>query len=111
MALSCDCGWDDYEWYYEVEDEWRWALTDFKCYGCCSQHKANEQIRRIVSYEMDEDGNEHNYKVLGRICEECVDFYDSLIELGFCLTADFGFIREAMREYKEEYVPRPLHKG
>lgn len=103
MALSCDCGWGDYDWYFEVEDVWRIALTDFKCYGCGKYRKEGEHVRLIESYEMDEDSNDTNHKVMGRICEPCCDFYDSLIELGFCLTADYGFIKEAMQEYKEDY--------
>lgn len=111
MTLSCDCGFDDYEWYYEVEDVWRVALTDFKCYGCCEYHKAGEHVRHADRYEMDEDGNDSDHCILGRICEPCADQYDSLIELGFCLTADWGFVKNAMREYRDDYVPRELKHG
>lgn len=104
MSLSCDCGFDDYEWYYEVEDVWRAAMTDYRCYGCVTYRKAGEHVRHIESHEIDEDGNDINYTLLGRICEPCADQYDSLIELGFCLTADLGFIRDAMVDYRENYV-------
>lgn len=106
MSLSCECGWGDYDWYYEIESVWRYALTDYKCYGCCQYGKAGDIVRRLTEYEFDEDGNELPPYKYARICEKCADFYDSLIELGFCLSADYGFIREAMRDYKEEYAVR-----
>ena len=104
MGLSCDCSYDDYEWYYEIEDGERIAMTDYKCYGCSAPKKEGEHIRRVISFEINEEGDEDNYKVIGRLCEEYSGLYDSLIELGFCLTADRGFIREAMNEYRENYV-------
>ena len=109
MGLSCDCGWDDYDWYYDVEDEERYALTDFRCYGCGKHYFANSIIRRVREYEMDEDGDEI---ILGykRLCETCCDLYDSLTELGFCMSADQGFIKEAHQEYISEYVPRKFDK-
>ena len=108
MGLSCDCGYGDYDWYYEIEDVERIACTDFKCYGCRTPKKDGEHVRLIWSFEIDEEGDESNYKVIGRICEECSGLYDSLKELGFCMTADWGFIRDAMRDYREEYLPRKL---
>ena len=104
MSLSCDCGWGDYDWYFEVEDEERLAMTDYRCYGCGSQKNHGDHIRRIWSHEIDEDGEEFNYEIMGRICEECAGLYDSLLELGFCMTADVGFIKEAMNDYRENYV-------
>ena len=104
MGLSCDCGWDDYDWYFAIEEEWRWALTDFKCYGCCEYHRAGEMIRRIWNKQYDEDGEVENEHIIGRICEPCADQYDSLLELWFCMTADFGFIRDAMNDYRNDYV-------
>lgn len=112
MALSCDCGWGDYEWYYVVEDEERIAMTDFRCYGCCTQHPSGSRIRRLkeIEQEYDEaDWDEDPVEVIKgykRLCETCCDLYDSLTELGFCLTADWGFVKEAHKEYLQDYVKR-----
>jgi len=110
MSLSCECGYDDYEWFYVIEDNWRIAQTDFKCYGCCKPGKDGDKVRLLVeqSYPEEEDYENDEPVTTGykRICEECCDLYDSLIELGFCMSADWGFIRDAHEEYKHEYVRR-----
>lgn len=113
MGLSCDCGFDDYEWYYNIGGEWRRAQTDFKCYGCCKPGHDGDLVRQLTEERCieDEDGDETDEPVITgyhRICEECGDLYDSLTELGFCLAADWGFIRDAMIEYREEYVVQPF---
>ena len=102
MGLSCDCS-GDYEWFYSVEDGERVACSDGHCYGCCGPVHHGDEVRLLWSYEMDEDGDEENHKVEGRLCPKCCDLYDSLIELGFCLSADRGFVRDAMDEYREYY--------
>lgn len=102
MGISCSCS-DDYDWFYEVDNSERIALTDFKCYGCCKAYPALTETRNIHEYEMDEDGDEINYKSMGRICPSCAGIYDSLIELGFCLSADRGFITEALNDYHDNY--------
>ena len=101
MGLSCDCGWDDHDWYYNIEDAERIALTDYKCFGCYKHGKSGDHVRQFTEYEIDEDGEELPPYKYRRICEECGDLYDSLIELGFCLSANNGFIRDAMSDYRE----------
>jgi len=115
MGLSCDCGWyDDYEWFYNIGEEWRIALTDYTCYGCCKQGKAGDMVRQFTEERLPEEDEDDDFcddvepvvTKYRRICEECGDLYDSLSELGFRMTADWGFIRGAHKEYKEEYLPR-----
>ena len=113
MGLSCECGYDDYEWYYHVEAAWRLAQTDFKCYGCGKKGHAGDMVRRFTEEQNVEDeyGDEIDDPVITRyrrICEECGDLYDSLMELGFCLTADFNFIADAMEDYRENFTVRIL---
>ena len=103
VSLSCDCA-SDYEWYYVVSDVERSAATPFRCYGCGGSKPMLEPVRHVYSFEIDEDGDEGEEEMLGRLCEECSGLYDRLLELGFCLEADQGFVKEAMREYREEYV-------
>lgn len=103
MGISCDCGFEDYEWYYEVEDNERSACAIGKCYGCSGQINIGDEVRRMWEYQYDEFGNE-DFKPLGRLCPTCSGLYDSLIELGFCLTAERGFITEAMEIYRNDYT-------
>jgi len=102
MSISCDCDYGDYDWYYTVEDNERNANSEGKCYGCCGQIHVGDEVRHIEQFEYNED-DEKEYQQLGRLCPVCSGLYDSLIELGFCLEADWGFITEAMDEYKREY--------
>lgn len=105
MTLSCECGFDDYDWFYAVENTERVAATNFVCYGCCKPFPVATEVRRITELTFDGDGNEETAEVLGRLCTECAGLYDSLTELGFCLEASRGFVRDAMAEYREEYTP------
>ena len=99
MSLACSC-FDDYEWFYEVEKTERVSAGEGKCYGCCKTIKIAQETRRLHRFELDEEGWETNYRYLGRLCPVCSGLYDSLLELGFCLTADYGFITEAMDQYR-----------
>ena len=106
MGLSCDCGIDDYEWYYEVSDDTNYAAcSSGKCYGCGGQIKVGDEVAHIWSWEMDENGEERPWENIGRICEKCWGHYESLKALGFCMTADWGFIKEAIWEYQTDFVP------
>ena len=104
MSLSCSCD-DDYDWYYTISDVQAGAPKNCKCYGCCKKLLKGEQSRVVDSWEIDEEGDE-NQLTDHWLCESCGDLYDSLIELGFCLVANWGFIAEAHREYKDDYLPR-----
>lgn len=106
MSLSCDCGFDDYEWYYEVTEEDYVANCSGRCYGC-GEHVIHhgDIVSHVEAYEMDENGDECNWRVEGRLCANCRGLFDSFTDLGFCLTADMGFIATALREYQENYVP------
>jgi len=99
MSIACSCD-GDYEWVYEVEDFERVSQGIGHCYGCCGTINIASDVRRIWKYEYDEQGDDNNYKILGRLCPECSGLYDSLIELGFCLEADLGFIKNAMIQYR-----------
>ena len=118
MSLSCDCSFDN-ETFYVIEDVERVAQTDYKCYGCCKQGHAGDHVRRYTDARYpdedeccalgldpddDLDGDIITMKYR-RICEECGDLFDSLTDLGFCIGADWGFIKEAHHDYVAEYVP------
>jgi hypothetical protein len=100
MGLSCSCH-SDYDWFFDIEEEERIAVSQSKCYGCGKKVEIGDEIRLIWHYELDEDGDETNAEILGRICEVCCGLFDRLTELKFCLEAEPGFIAEAMREYRE----------
>jgi hypothetical protein len=105
MSLSCSCS-DDYEWYYEITEEDYVANCRGRCYGRGQPViKLGDTVSHVIAYEMDEFGDEVNHRVEGRICENCRGLYDSFLDLGFCLIADMGFIRDALLEYQQEYVP------
>lgn len=111
MSLSCDCGYGDYDWYYEITDEPYTANSTGRCYGCGGHVRAGDIVRHILDIHWPESDDDLFYdetdpdeKVLGRICERCGDLYDSLTELGFCMTAEFGFIEAAMEEYRRDYA-------
>jgi len=121
MGISCYCD-DDYDWFFQVEEPERVAMTDFRCYGCSEHKPAGERVRRLWKYHMEteeelvKDGDdpddwytdEEEVEVIDgceRLCETCSGLYDSLIALGFCLTADNGFIKDAHAVYVEEYLP------
>jgi len=99
VSLLCDCGFD-YDWYYVVESDERSACAEGKCYGCCGKINIGEEVRFMWRYEIDEEGEEINTKSLGRLCPVCAGLYDSLTDLGFCLSADWNFITESMDEYR-----------
>ena len=100
MSLSCYCD-DDYDWFFRVEEVERISVAEGKCYGCCGKIKHGDDVRAIGQFEIDEDGDEINHEHLGRLCPKCSGLYDSLIELGFCLSANWGFVAAAMDEYRD----------
>lgn len=105
MGLSCECDWGDYEWFYTIEDltligMTRYSCAEGKCYGCGKQIPVGEEVQHLLLVEEDEDGDE-DYSHMGRICEWCSDMRENLQELGFCLTADQGFIKNAHQQYIE----------
>jgi len=77
------------------------ATEPCQCYGCSEQISIGDEVRQMNRFELDD---ETNYELLGYLCPACSGLYDSLIELGFCLTAERGFIKEAMCEYRTEYL-------
>ncbi len=104
MSLSCSCDYES-DWFYSIEDGERYACSEGICYGCGNKINIGDDVRLMWEYEHDENGDEINCKVLGRLCPVCSGHYDSLtIDLGFCLEADQGFIKTAMYEYRTEYL-------
>lgn len=116
MALSCECDVDfEPDYIYNIEKIERIALTDYRCYGCCKHGHEGDHVRRyteesrVYEDEFDPDFDEDAeavYEVTKyeRICELCGDMYDNLTELGFCITAERGFITSAMIDYRLNYV-------
>lgn len=109
MSLSCSCGSGDYDWYYHVSELTYVANAKGPCNGCCKYIHIGDNVAHISHYEMDEDGNDINWKHMGRLCETCCDMKDNLEELGFCLTHEGkGWIKQAMNDYRLDYAPRKL---
>ena len=106
MGLSCDCGYDDYEWFYEISEDTSYsACSSGKCYGCGGRVSVGDEVAHIWSWQLDEWGDETEWENIGRVCETCWGHYTTLVSLGFCLSADCGFIKEALLEYQTDYVP------
>ena len=105
MAISCSCEFGDYEWFYSLDDDVYSANSTGECYGCWRDIHVGEEVRHILSFEIDENGDETDWSNLGRICSHCGDMYDNLTALGFCLDADNGFIDTAYQEYLDELLP------
>jgi len=112
MSLSCDCSYGDgdYDWYYDIPEQEYSANARGICYGCGDLILIGDEVRHISHTQYDEDGEPENEAHLGRICEKCSGHYDSLKELGYCLTADNGFIAEAMHEYRSMLPPSHILK-
>ena len=112
MALSCTCG-DDYEWYYALSDLDYSACSSGICYGCGKQVNIGDPVARIIGFEHDEDGEEINNRILGCMCEPCIDMVDNLKALGYCLYANPMFVTEAHAEYLELLPPhhRTTNRG
>jgi len=104
MSLSCSCG-NDYEWYYALTDLDYSACSTSTCYGCGKPIKIGDPVARIIGFEHDEDGEEINDEILGRMCEPCIDMVDNLKELGYCLDANPMYVTKAHAEYLE-LLPR-----
>lgn len=101
MSLSCNCGFDNYEWYYIITNQIYSHNTISQCRGCGRDIQIGEEIRLELKNEYDEYGDEIE-SVLGPICEQCGDLYDSLTEHGFCVTDDGpGWIKRAHKDYLE----------
>ena len=102
MTLSCDCGYHDYDWFYQISEDTDWsACSSGQCYGCGGRINLGDEVAHIWKFEYDEDGEETEYKQLGRICEGCWGIYTTLTSLGYCLEANPGFIRKALKSYQE----------
>jgi len=91
---------DDYDWYYEIYPHDYSAAAPGKCYGCGDRIEPRDEVKHIHEYQFDIDNEEENHRLLGRICEKCDGHYAALTELGYCISADFGFIAAAMDEYR-----------
>lgn len=105
MPLSCDYGYGDYDWYYEITDLDYAANSGGICYGCRKQIKIGEIVARIEEFEYDEDGERIEERIMGRICETCWEMDQNLQELGFCISCEgMGFIKEAMEDYINDYA-------
>ena len=100
MGLSCDCGDGDYEWFYELPDDFS---TMHKNPGipCCSCKKAIGYGATVLKFEcMDIEDKPIPNKYL---CEKCGDLYLSFVDLGFCDTSPDQLMTELLAEYHETY--------
>jgi len=113
MSISCSCS-DDYDWYYSFSVHRCSANTSGKCYGCGKPVAIGEEVHHILSYEIDEDGDETDSEVLGRVCDQCMDMYCNLTDspihggFGYCLYASESFIKEAHQKYLKTLPPNHI---
>lgn len=113
MSLYCSCS-DDYDWYYSFSEYRYSANSSGSCYGCGKPVAIGDEVNNILSYEIDEDGDETDSEVLGRVCDQCIDMYRNLTEpiarggLGFCLDARARFIKDAHQKYLKTLPPNHI---
>ena len=98
MALSCYCC-GEYDWYYDLSALTYTANSTGTCYGCGNQISIGQPVGRVFGFTIDEYDEESETKIVGRVCEQCLDMRANIKALGFCLEANPGFIKEAHLEY------------
>jgi len=113
MSLSCDCGYNDFEWFYCGPDDYTLLDTSRRqrCYSCKELIGLGYPVLVFQRYREPKDEIEDRiYGEGGEIalanyymCEECGDLYWSLVELGFCISFNGESMQELVRQYNEEY--------
>lgn len=96
--LACECsGGIDY-FYTEIEE--RYACAPGTCFGCWSRIEIGDEV---LLFETSKDDRDTGDELIGyfRLCERCRGLYWSLTELGYCLYAHPGFVKDAHADYVE----------
>ena len=109
MSLSCDCGFDDYEWMYTPESDYSTLQTSRRkrCESCNQLINIGSIVltlncHRSTRSDIEEDIYGDEVPMANRyLCEECADLYFSLTALDFCITFDGTPLKQQVKEYYE----------
>lgn len=103
MSIPCSCGdYGDYEWWYEQQDQKPLETKrSRKCCSCGAKIPVGELATEFHRLRTPE--NEIEERIYGDeiymsswyMCETCGDLYESIVELGYCVTLTKG---ENMRD-------------
>lgn len=99
MSLSCSCSMSDYDSYYDLTDPVYTANSSGLCHGCRKPISIGDTVSLVQNFEYDEDGEQVHSRIKGRICEPCWDMVENLRELGYCISEETGFVKDAYEEY------------
>ena len=94
MSLSCDCYYDDADWFYEPQDVSPLnTKRSRKCCSCKEKIAVGDDAKAFIRYRNPEYGSiaEKIYGEGGEeplatwfMCDRCAGLYESLDSLGFC---------------------------
>lgn len=121
MSLSCECG-DDAEWWYEPADGVA-PLATKRWRACCSckdrinvgdDCKALRRWRAVCDFSdppvvISIYGDEYPLTTW-YLCDRCAGLYESLSDLGFCITMPDNLI-EVCREYAQMQRDAGVFRG
>lgn len=108
MGLSCDCGYDDAEWFYDYEEDFTKLKTP-KRKRCCSCKKLIDIDDTVVTIKRNREPKTNiEQRIFGDgptvaladwyLCEWCGEMFLNLQSLGYCI--DF---RDSMETLVGEY--------
>ena len=111
MSLSCDCGSDDFDWYYETLGDFT-ALntrTRKRCCSCNDLIDKNATCLEFPRYRHPQDDIEERIHgddgeiplATWHMCEPCGDQYMNLTALGFCVDLGQDNMFDLLKEYQE----------
>ena len=105
MSISCDCGSEDYEWFYDQPNYFTPLDTNKRqrCFSCRELIDIGLDCGKFGSWRLPlNDIEERIYGYEGEVpradfymCEECTGLFWSITDLGFCISLHKG---ETMRE-------------
>lgn len=123
MSLSCECDWDDPDWWYDDSRPVEPLATkrSRRCVSCNDRIKVGDDCKeftrwRHARYDTIE---ERIYGEGGEVpmaswylCDRCAGLYESLDDLGFCgLLGEKHDLRETCREYADMQRQAGVFKG
>ncbi|MHB1952356.1 MAG: hypothetical protein ACYCOU_01290 [Sulfobacillus sp.] len=108
MGLTCECGDDDYDWWFITPTGYVRVPQGKKCCSCAVSIDEPDAVGlEFECFTFDEDGEEEPMETRW-MCETCGDLYFSLLDLGFCISIEDNMVA-LVREYAE--MQREVNKG
>ncbi len=100
MSISCDCGYGDYEWYYNAPQDFSALETNRRqrCYSCRELIDLGSDVGKFSNWRNPRgDIEERIYGHGGEVgladtymCETCTGLFWAITELGFCVSMERG---------------------